>query len=162
MKIKEIIESGLLETYAMGIATEEEMEQVLTYKKQYPEVGAALNQIEMDMEAFAFKHSIEPPAGTLEKIEDQIREIQLREQGLQKPIEINDRQEQTRPANPYIEVESTSSHMRIHKAWRWVFAAVFVLGKVFLGFAIYYYLENRQAQEQLKELKLEVKQYRIR
>jgi predicted MFS family arabinose efflux permease len=50
--------------------------------------------------------------------------------------------------------------MRIHKIWRWVFAAVFVLGKIFLGFAIYFYLENRQAQLQLKELKTELRQLR--
>jgi predicted MFS family arabinose efflux permease len=48
--------------------------------------------------------------------------------------------------------------MRVHKVWRWVFAAVFILGKIFLAAAIYFYLENRQAQENIKELKQQLRQ----
>lgn len=157
MEIKEIINSGILETYVMGIATAEEMEQVLWYKRQYKEVDAALQQIELDMERFAIENGIEPPAGTLAKIEDRINEIQLLKQEVSTPIDFQDfTQAPHEQKSPYIEVESESSHMRIHKAWRWVFAAVFVLGKIFLGFAIYFYLENRQAQQQIQELKIEV------
>ena len=143
----------------MGIASEEEVEQVLHYKRQYPEVDAALYQIELEVENFAEMNSIKPPAGTLEKIEEKIRELQLREKSLRRPIEFErEQREEPEVKSPYIEVESQSSHMRIHKAWRWVFAAVFVLGKIFLGFAIYFYLSNRQAQEQIQQLKLEIKQ----
>lgn len=163
MEIKQIISSGILETYVMGIATEEEIEQVLFYKKQYPEVGAALNEIELEVEAFAFKHAIEPPAGTLAKIEDHIKEIQLRGKSLARPLEFDGAARDTAsPKSPYIEIESQSSHMRIHKVWRWIFGAVFLLGKIFLAFAIYYYLETRQAREEIKELKLEIKAGRNR
>jgi len=158
VEIKKIIDSGILETYVMGVASEEEMELVLTYRKQYPEVQKALEQVELNLEHFALQHAIEPPAGTLAKIEDRIKEIQLREKGVRKPIEVHERaQEKHEPKSPYIEVESESNHMRVHKLWRWAFAAVFVLGKIFLGFAIYYYLESRQAQQQIEELKLEMK-----
>ena len=163
MEIKNIINSGILETYVMGIASEEEIEQVLRLKQQYPEVNTALQQIELDLENFALKNGIEPPAGTLEKIENRINEIQLRNKEIRKPLEFRETyQEPQEVKNPYIEVESTSNHMRIHKAWRWVFAAVFVLGKIFLGFAIYYYLENRQMTEQMNELKTEMKQLKGR
>ena len=159
MEIKEIINSGILETYVMGIATEQEIEQVLYYKKQYPEFKAALLEVELDLERLALSNSIQPPAGTLQKIEEQINELQLREKALRKPIDYEQpKYEAKEPRNAYIEVESVSNHMKIHKAWRWVFAAVFVLGKIFLGFAIYYYLENRQAQLQINELKQEIKQ----
>jgi hypothetical protein len=158
VETREIINSGILETYAMGIATEEEVEQVLFYKKRYPEVSEALNQVELELERFAMKHGIEPPAGVLAKIEDEIRDIQLRNREVRKPREQSeDRYEEAAPKNPYIEVESQSSHMRIHKNWRWVFAAVFILGKIFLGTAIYFYLESRQAQQQVEKLKLEIK-----
>lgn len=158
-----MINSGILESYVMGIATEEEVEQVLQYKKHYPEVNVALQQIELDLENFALKNGIEPPVGTLEKIENRISEIQLRQKKIQQPFTFEEAEQRySEPKNPYIEVESTSSHMRIHKAWRWAFAAVFVLGKIFLGFAIYYYLENRQMTEQLNELKTELKQIKGR
>lgn len=161
VEIRAFINSGILETYVMGIATEDEVEQVLTYKEQYPEVADAIHQIELEAEAFAMKYGIEPPAGTLEKIEDRLHEIQFRGRTLPSVVDFDEIPKSNFEAkSPYIEVESSSSHMRIHKAWRWVFAAVFVLGKVFLGFAIYYYLSNRQAQQQIEELKLEMRQYK--
>ncbi|NTE03292.1 hypothetical protein G6M26_00560 [Agrobacterium tumefaciens] len=158
MKTKEWIDSGIMETYVMGVATEQEIEQVLLLKKQYPEFEQELAKLEYDMEVLAQGMAILPPPGILSKIEHEVNEIQLREQKVEKftAREHNSNQDDTRK-DRYIEVESESSHMRIHKAWRWVFAAVFVLGKIFLGFAIYYYLENRQAKEQIEELKLEIK-----
>lgn len=60
----------------------------------------------------------------------------------------------------FLEVNGPSSHMRVHKTWRWILAAIFILGKIFLGFAIFYYLESKQAHEQIQELKMELKQIR--
>ena len=158
MKIKEWIDSGIMETYVMGVATEQEIEQVLLLKKQYPEFEQELAKLEYDMEVLAQGMAILPPPGILSKIEHEVNEIQLREQKVEKftAREHNSNQNDTLK-DRYIEVESESNYMRIHKAWRWVFAAVFVLGKIFLGFAIYYYLENRQAKEQIEELKIEIK-----
>lgn len=158
MKIKEIIQSGIMETYVMGIATEQEIEQVLTLRKQFPEFEQELTKLEYDMEVLAHGMAVPPPPGVLEKIEHEVHEIQLSAQKLEKfsEQEHTTNHESTKK-DRYIEVESESSHMRIHKAWRWVFAAVFVLGKIFLGFAIYFYLANKQAQEQILELKTEIK-----
>lgn len=157
MEIKKIIDSGLMETYVMGVATENEIEQVLLLKKQYPEFNEALEKLEYDMEVLAQTMAIPPPPGILSKIEQEINEITLREKEVtpfNEPLDRDTRKNRSKQ-DRYIEVESESSHIRIHKAWRWIFAAVFVLGKIFLGFAIYFYLENRQAQEQINELKTE-------
>ncbi|MCX2573126.1 hypothetical protein [Pedobacter sandarakinus] len=158
MEINKLIESGLMETYVMGIATEDEVEQVLMLKKQHPEFAHQLAKLEYDMEVMAHSMAIEPPPGILAKIENEINEIRLREQHIEEFIQKdytthNDYKKQER----FIEVESESNQMRIHKSWRLVFAAVFILGKIFLGFALYFYLENRQAQEQIKDLKIELK-----
>jgi len=160
VEIKRIIESGLMETYVMGIATEEEVQQVLLLKKEYPEFKDALENLEMDMEVLAQGMAIMPPAGTLEKIETKINEIQRRSQVVQKIVVPNTGSESGRAdkEEKYIEVEAESNQMRVNKAWKWVFIAVFILGKVFLAGAIYFYLENRQAREEIKELKLELKQ----
>ncbi|WP_025145185.1 hypothetical protein [Pedobacter jeongneungensis] len=160
MEINKIIESGLMETYVMGIATEEEVQKVLSLKKEFPAFKDALEQLEYDIEVLAQSMSIEPPAGTLAKIEHEINEIQRRNQAVQtaEPESRHDKNDQENKQERYIEVESESNQMRVNKAWKWVFIAVFVLGKVFLASAIYFYLENRQAQEQIKELKIELKQ----
>ena len=164
MEIKKLIDSGLMETYVMGVATDDEIQKVLLLKKQYPEFDEALTQLELDMEVLAQSMAVPPPPGILSKIEHEVNEIKLRDQNLEHYTAPDNRykqaeQEKTKQER-YIEVESESNQMRIHKAWRLVFAAVFVLGKIFLGFAIYFYLENRQAQEQIKELKIEVKEFR--
>lgn len=161
MEINKIIESGLMETYVMGIATEEEVQKVLSLKKEYPAFKAALEQLEYDMEVLAQNMSIEPPAGTLAKIEQEINEIQRQNQAVQNNFNSEysyDKIHQENKREKYIEVESESNQMRVNKAWKWIFVAVFVLGKIFLAFAIYFYLENRQIKEQIKELKIELKQ----
>jgi len=161
VQINKIIESGLMETYVMGIATEEEVQKVLSLKKEYPAFKAALEQLEYDMEVLAQNMSIEPPAGTLAKIEQEINEIQRQNQAVQNNFNSEysyDKIHQENKREKYIEVESESNQMRVNKAWKWVFVAVFVLGKIFLAFAIYFYLENRQIKEQIKELKIELKQ----
>jgi len=161
VEINKIIESGLMETYVMGIATEEEVQKVLSLKKDYPVFKAALEQLEYDMEVLAQNMSIEPPAGTLAKIEQEINEIQRQNQAVQNNFNSEysyDKNHQENKREKYIEVESESNQMRVNKAWKWVFVAVFVLGKIFLAFAIYFYLENRQIKEQIKELKIELKQ----
>lgn len=159
MKIKEYIESGVLESYVLGSASEEETRQLLQLKKQYPEIQEALFQLETDMETFARHISIPPPPGMLEKIENGINSLMISEE----IPPVTDRGAGNRHnygnGNQFIEVEAESSQMRVHKAWRWVMAAIFVLGKIFLIAAIYYFLENRQAQEQIQQLKTELKQY---
>ena len=160
MEIKRIIESGLMETYVMGIATEEEVQKVLLLKKEYPEFKDALTSLELDMEILAQGMAITPPPGTLEKIETEINEIQRRSQVVQKVARPKTEQGNSDDGKEekYIEVEAESNQMRVNKAWKWIFIAVFILGKIFLASAIYFYLENRQAREQINELKLELKQ----
>ncbi|GAB2974340.1 hypothetical protein GCM10027049_05730 [Mucilaginibacter puniceus] len=158
MEIKEYIESGVLEAFVIGSASEQEVQEVLRYKEQYPEVQTALNEIEVEMEKVAQYMAVPPPPKLWVKIEERIDGLVIApDLKPTKKVEEHYRQNGNTNQQQFIEVEGSSTHMRIHKAWRWVFAAVFVLGKIFLGFAIYYYLENRQAKEQIKELKTELK-----
>lgn len=164
MKVEDYIESGVLETFVMGAASDEEVKQLQYMKAAYPEVSEALQQLEEDMETIAMNMAISPPPNTWNKIEQEINDIILRDTTNPGKFTQNRGYEEFKEnktynnGHQYIEVEAESSHMKIHKSWKWVFAAVFVLGKIFLGCAIYFYLENRQAQLQLQELKTELKQ----
>ncbi len=158
MEIKEYIESGVLEAFVIGSASEQEAQEVLRYKEEYPEIQTALNEIEMDMERVAGYMAVPPPPTLWAKIENQIDGLVVSPD--LKPaekVEEQYRSNRNTKDQQFIEVEGSSSHIRVHKLWRWVFAAVFVLGKIFLGFAIYYYLESRQAKQQIQELKTELK-----
>lgn len=157
--VEQYINSGMLEAYVMGVATAAEEQEIRQLKRQYPEVREALFQLEVDMENIAMSMAIEPPPGTWDKIESEIEGLIVREQTIPKAFAERGRSTHTAPDRDpqFIEIEAESSHIRIHKTWRWVFAAIFILGKLFLVTAIYFYLENRQAQQQIKELKTEIK-----
>ncbi|WP_183557118.1 hypothetical protein [Mucilaginibacter sp. SP1R1] len=162
MKIKAYIESGVLETFVLGSASDQEVQELLYMKAKHPEVNEALQQLEQDMEKLAGNIAMTPPPHLWNRIEEEINALIPRpevtparytERNYESDTRTNGKDDQ------YIEVEGSSTHIRVHKSWRWVLAAIFVLGKIFLAFAIYFYLENRQAQEQLKELKTELKQH---
>jgi len=159
--IQEYIHSGILELYVLGSVSDEEERELLRYKEEFPEVKQALFELETDMERIAEQMAIKPPPSTWLKIQESLNE--LIEMPEPEPLRVK---QLPPPQDPYqrkrdqqfIEVESASNQMRLHKSWRWVFAAVFVLGKIFLGCAIYFYLENRQLSRQVEEMRLEIKQ----
>jgi len=159
VEIKEYIESGVLEAYVIGSASEQETRELLQLKKQHPEIQSALDELEVDMERIASYMAVMPPPAIWGKIDDSINDLIVSpDNRVGRKINIDDTGAGNTAAEPlYINVDAQTTHMRIHKAWRWVFAAVFILGKIFLGFAIYFYLENRQAQQQIQELKLELR-----
>lgn len=166
LKINEYIESGVLEAYVLGSASEQETRELINLRTKHVEIDEALLELELDLERIAQHMSIAPPPATWLKIEDSINDIV---RGTSNKLKVSEPERKTyhdhegqTNKNQFIEVEGSSSHMRIHKLWRWVFAAVFVLGKVFLGFAIYFYLENRQMTIQMKELKSEIQQIKSR
>jgi hypothetical protein len=154
VNIQEYIESGVLETYVLGIASEEEANRVLYYKDRYPQVQNALFELETDMEDIALQMAIAPPPGTWTKIEESIDELTVFPEV--EPIKFKQDYTYRDRNSGFIEVESQSSEMRVHKNWKWALITIFVLGKIFLGCAIYFYLENRQAQQQIQELKTEL------
>ena len=159
MNIEEYIESGVLESYILGSASEDETRELLYFKDQFPQVRTALFELELDMERAAQQMAIMPPPGTWEKIEASLNEVAIPEY---EPLKFrqtnNNNYYNDHKREQFIEVESESNQMRVHKNWKWAFAAVFILGKIFLICAIYFYLENRQAQQQIQELKTELNQ----
>jgi hypothetical protein len=163
MDIQEYIESGILESYILGSASEKETRELLYFKDKYPQVRSALHELETDMEYIAGQMAVTPPPGVWDKIEASINELATIPEydplKFKSPKEDNNYNDLKR--EQFIEVESESNHMRVHKNWKWVFAAVFVLGKIFLICAIYFYLENRQAQQQIQDLKTRIQQSHI-
>jgi Anti-sigma-K factor rskA len=72
--IQDIISSGLLELYATGLASEQEVTQVLQWVQQYPEVADELEQIEAGLAMYAQANSIQPGPSVKEKIFAKINE----------------------------------------------------------------------------------------
>ncbi|KIO75098.1 hypothetical protein TH53_22430 [Pedobacter lusitanus] len=161
MKINEYIESGILEAYVLGSASEAETRELLYLKAKHPQIQDALLHLEIDMERIAEHMAITPPPDTWLKIEDRLNELAETPDYDAMPIRRSPNRKggNHRKSGQFIEVDASSSHMRVHKIWRWLFIGVFILGKVFLGFAIYFYLENRQLKEEVSKLKTQLEKY---
>jgi hypothetical protein len=161
MNVQNYIDSGILEIYVLGSATEAETRELLDYKEKFPEVKQALFELETDMERIAGQMAIKPPPTAWLKIQENLNElIEMPEPEPIRLKKLGTPQEpyQRKREQQFIAIESESNHMRLHKSWRWAFAAVFVLGKIFLACAIYFYLENRQIKRELQDMRLEIKQ----
>lgn len=160
--IQQYISSGILEAYVLGSLTEQEEREVLLMKKQYPVVNEALAHLESDMEQFAMQMAINPPPALWERIEGEINDIIKFQEAEVVPFgRANQDRTDYQPPKPepqFIEVEAQSNHIKVHKLWRWAFLAVFILGKIFLATAIYFYIENRHNQQEVQELKTQMQQ----
>jgi len=69
---KEIISSGILELYVLGLTSEEEKAEIMRWAKQYPEVQAEIAAIQSAMEKFAEANAIEPNPSLKAKIFEKI------------------------------------------------------------------------------------------
>jgi len=66
--IKDIISSGLLELYVLGMASEQETAEVNAWAGQYPEVAAEIAAIESGLQHYAMAYAVQPGADVKEKI----------------------------------------------------------------------------------------------
>ncbi len=72
MDIQQFLQSGLLETYALGQGNVEERALVERMLSEHPEVRAELDAIELDFEKLAMATAIAPPEGVKERILEEI------------------------------------------------------------------------------------------
>lgn len=72
MNKEDIISSGLLELYVLGVASPGEQKQVEQWLSEYPELKQELNLIEDSLETYARAYSKEPPASVKEKVFNEI------------------------------------------------------------------------------------------
>jgi hypothetical protein len=157
VEIKEYIESGVLEAYILGSASEKEINELHQLKGRHPQIQDALDKLQDDLECIAQHMAITPPPEIWNRIEDEVNELTKRDDADTLKITINPKANGKDNTGEFVEVQGPSSHMRVHKIWRWILGAIFILGKIFLAFAIYYYLESRQTEAQIQELKQELK-----
>ncbi|MEO7049022.1 MAG: anti-sigma factor [Ferruginibacter sp.] len=135
MEIKDIISSGLLEAYTMGLTSPEETANVQAWIKQYPEVAAELNSIEKTMESYAMAYAVEPGKDVKDKIFSKIE------------------------TNHSVENYTTSAKVYpINPFWKWAAAAsiVLLIGSAVLNYVYYnkYTTINtayQQTQQQIED-----------
>lgn len=73
MNVQEYIQSGIVESYVLGLATPDECRAFEQACAQYPEVRAAREAFELSLEKEAFKHQLSPAPDVRKKTLDEIQ-----------------------------------------------------------------------------------------
>jgi hypothetical protein len=141
VNIELYIQSGIVESYVLGLATSTEREEFDQLMPHYPELKAALSDFEYQLELFAIDNEEPPPPGVRERIQARIKDIPA-----VRPSKNGNGRRHERKGSGYLHVETSSNHIRVHKAWKTLFIVIFVLSKIFLALAIYFFLEYRHVK----------------
>jgi hypothetical protein len=148
VNIELYIQSGIVESYVLGLATLPEREEFEQLMPHFPELETALSDFEYQLELFSIDNELPPPPGMREQIEARIRETPIVRPG---PEERKQGSRPTDKGTTYLNVESSSNHIRVHKSWKTVLIVLFVLSKIFLALAILFYVEYRHARMEVKQ-----------
>jgi anti-sigma-K factor RskA len=68
VNVQDYIQSGIIESYVLGMANEEEATELLQLSHQYPEIQQAIDSFEISLEANAFKNAVAVPADIKENL----------------------------------------------------------------------------------------------
>lgn len=138
MNIELYLQSGIVESYALGLATQREVDEFEQLLPHYPELKEALRDFEYHLELFSIDNEVPPPAEVRQRIEDRLRELPA----------IPEARRVIRGDLPdYVAAKETSEYIRVHKIWRTLFIVVFVLAKIFLILAIYFFIRYRHVTQ---------------
>lgn len=123
MNVKEYIQSGIVESYVLGLATDAERQEFEQVCADYPEVAAARDAFERSLEEQLLAGSVTPPAFIKEKIFQTITPAAT-ENGYQQELE--------------------ETPVRRLNAWKWVAAASLIL---LAGAGYWAYTSNEKYQD---------------
>lgn len=144
MNVKQYLSSGIVESYVLGIAGEQEKLEFEALLPLYPELLTAVRAFEATLEHNALQNAVQPPAKVWNAVR---RRIQTGHS------HTNGNHNGNGNGETYIPIVSESNnHIRVHKYWRPAFIAVFILSKIFLFLAIYYYFMYREASRERDKL----------
>jgi len=138
LELKFYIESGIIESYVLGLATEEEVYELQHMRRLYPELDTEIDIVERRLERAAFDESPLPPMELKDRVLQRVR------------WENGNAYTEPDPGSNYTFINihpQDKNHILVHKWWKIFFIIFFIMSKVFLFLAIFYYLKYRQTQE---------------
>ncbi|MGX5818046.1 hypothetical protein ACWKWU_07615 [Chitinophaga lutea] len=140
----------MLESYLLGIATPEEQEEMRVLLKEHPELQTEMAAVERSIHRLMFEEAVMPPV--------EVRERTLRRYNW---ADTGGPQDPGKKANyTFINIApNQNDYITVHRVWKWIFFAAFLLFKFFLALAIYFYFKYRQVEDrQLEREKIRLEQ----
>ncbi len=144
MEPKDIISSGILELYCLGLTQPAENHDVEVWAKEYPEIATEIAAIQAGIEGYAQTHAIEPGKGLKEKLFAQINKSSV-----------------TDTRNPLAKEPAPVSEGKlrsISSAWKYAAAASIILLIGSAAFNYTFYTKYKTADSDLAAARIELQQ----
>ena len=114
MDVQRYISSGIIESYVAGLATDQEVLDVQASMEQSPEIRAAVDAVQLDMERYVNMQSVAPPAELKERIFQLINN-----EGVETAVPAGTYEEEAEEAEP-------REPIRVSVIWVYVAAAALI------------------------------------
>ncbi|NSL90498.1 anti-sigma factor [Chitinophaga solisilvae] len=145
MDAQYFISSGLIELYAAGMASEQEVQELEAAMRQFPEVAAAVETYRRNMEEYVSLQRLTPEAAVKTSLFNQINN----EPDLQDSLQKTDQQMQQPKLVSMTETKSLS--------WKWIAAAsaALLIGSLILNYVFFNrYKEFKEYKDKYQSLLL--------
>lgn len=147
----------MLKPYLAGLTTEEQKAEVERLLADDSDILADIRDVEMDLEQYLQQNAVPPPPTMDSAIWQRINKDEIQKwEPEQRTYSPPPAPEPTK--SPYIDVEVSDTHIRVHKYWRTAFIAVFILSKIFLILGMYYYFKSNSQEQEIERLKAAAQQ----
>lgn len=114
MDVQRYISSGIIESYVAGLATDQEVRDVQASMEQSPEIRAAVDAVQLDMERYVNMQSVSPPEAAKERIFQLINN-----EGVETAVPVGAYEEEAEEAEP-------REPVRVSVIWVYVAAAAII------------------------------------
>lgn len=153
MELDHYIQSGIIESYVLGLATNVEVEELQYMRRLYPELNSEITAVEKRMERTALAEAVLPPEQLKVRI---FQRINWREEEYHDTTDYRRSSNQRQQGNyntTYINIQpKDNQYITVHKWWKVFFIAVFILSKITLASAIYFYVKSQLQEKKLEQL----------
>lgn len=146
MNTQEYIQSGIIESYALGMASPAEMAELEQLCLQFPEIKQALNNFEIALEKNALVNAAPPPPNLKQAIFSQLNPEFKSAPTIIESVSFSSTEESEISTTPVVSMKSTS---------RFLAAASIILLVISGGMNIYFYSKFKETTQQYQALVLE-------
>lgn len=146
MDVQRYISSGIIESYVVGLVSDQEAREVENAIAQYPEVKAAVEACRQDMERYVGLYAVTPPKTIRSRILDAIDNEETPEGERLLPEELREPDEEESSEIKAFKMPA----LKINPAHIWLYAAILALLLLIISVSFNYYY-SKQYKEYLQK-----------
>lgn len=156
MNNQETIESGILESYLLGLGKDHEQEQTKQMVLSDHTLMDYIEVLENNIREYFDQKSVNPPSQLREVVQLRTLKSETRKE---KHV-FGKAASENKQSGAYHDIEVNDTHIKVHKYWRPAFIIVFILSKIFLIAGLYYFFKSASLENENAKLRIQSEQAR--